>query len=394
MVAFSFMQTNGMNTKMNCLRLPSCRVKGLLWAAMAAVTFSWQCVTYAGDQLTKEGAIKIPPQGQLYHGVHAAPSGPGGTMVELDAVISYEQTVGKTAAWIDFTDDWSAGGKFPAETAQWIRQKGSVPYIRFMLPCNPQEKSQKSFFILDTILKGTLDDDVRRWARGAKDFGTPLIAEFGTEVNGEWCPWNGRWNGGAEVRSYGDPLFPNGPERFRDAYRHLIAVMRQEQAFNITWVFHVNYNDCPAESWNRFENYYPGDDCIDMIGVSIYGAQSPLGDEWPEFTGLFDALYPRIIALAPQKPILITEFGVTRDNPRGSQSQWAQRALTGVLSRRWPGVIGFAWWNKAWQNDRNPHHDTSMRVQDNPALVAVFRELIGNNPRVLGTIDCVDRGHR
>jgi hypothetical protein len=315
-------------------------------------------------------------------------------MVAPDAVISYEQTVGKTAAWVDFTDDWSTGGKFSAETAQWIRQKGSVPYIRLMLPCEPPDKSQKTTFMLDTILKGALDDNIRRWARDARDFGTPIIAEFGAEVNGEWYPWNGRWNGAADMRGYGGPSLPDGPERFRDAYRHLIMLMRQEQALNISWVFHVNYNDCPAESWNRFENYYPGDDVIDLIGVSVYGAQSPLGDEWPEFSELLDVIYPRIIVLAPGKPILISEFGVTRDNPRGSQSHWAQRALTGLLSRRWPGVIGFAWWNKAWQNDRNPHHDTSMRAQDNPALAAVFSALVGTNPRVLGRLDFVDRGPR
>ncbi len=312
-------------------------------------------------------------------------------MVDPDTVISYEQTVGKTAAWIDFTNDWSSDRKFPAATAQWIRNKGSVPYIRLMLPGDPPDKSQSNGLMLDTIITGALDAEVRRWAREARDFGTPLFAEFGTEMNGEWYAWNGRWNGGADMSGYGDPLIPDGPERFRDACRHLIMLMRQERARNIAWVFHVNYTDYPAEPWNRFENYYPGADVIDMIGVSVYGAQTPLGDEWPEFSELLDVMYPRIIKLAPGKPILVSEFGVTRDNPRGSQSQWAQRALTGLLNNRWPGIIGFAWWNKAWQNDGNPHHDSSMRVQDNPALAAVFRELVGDNPRVLGTIEWVHR---
>ena len=49
------------------------------------------------------------------------------------------------------------------------------------------------------------------------------------------------------------------------------------EADNILWVFHVNYNDWPNESWNRFENYYPGDDYIDWLAVSIYGAQQPSG---------------------------------------------------------------------------------------------------------------------
>ena len=31
----------------------------------------------------------------------------------------------------------------------------------------------------------------RAWGRAAQTFGTPLIVEFGTEVNGSWFPWNG-----------------------------------------------------------------------------------------------------------------------------------------------------------------------------------------------------------
>jgi hypothetical protein len=47
-------------------------------------------------------------------------------------------------------------------------------------------------------------------------------------------------------------------------------------------------------------------------------------------------------------------------------------------------VIGFAWWNAAWQNDANPLNDTSMRVQDNPALAAVFKKYVGGMKQFLG----------
>ena len=35
------------------------------------------------------------------------------------------------------------------------------------------------------------------------------------------------------------PNFPDGPERFRDAYRHIIDLFRKEGVKNITWCFHV-----------------------------------------------------------------------------------------------------------------------------------------------------------
>jgi hypothetical protein len=49
-------------------------------------------------------------------------------------------------------------------------------------------------------------------------------------------------------------------------------------------------------------------------------------------------------------------------------------------------VIGFSWWNEGWRNDADPGHNTDMRLQDNPALSRVFRETVGDDPRILGRI--------
>jgi hypothetical protein len=97
-----------------------------------------------------------------------------------------------------------------------------------------------------------------------------------------------------------------------------------------------------------------------------------------------DAVAPRLAALAPGKPVLLLEFGVTRGNPRGDQAAWAERALADLVQGRWPQVIGFSWWNETWQNDDDPAHDTSMRLQDSPALAAVFRRWVGSRGNVLG----------
>ena len=75
--------------------------------------------------------------------------------------------------------------------------------------------------------------------------------------------------------------------------------MRQEGAANILWVFHANNDDNPQAPWNRLENYYPGDEYIDLVGVSVYGALTPLEEEWPEFRPAMDSAYPRLAALSP-----------------------------------------------------------------------------------------------
>jgi hypothetical protein len=304
----------------------------------------------------------------------------------LADVTAYENAAGKTAAWVYFSHNWYHGRAFPVRTAKWIRNHGSVPYIRLMLRSDPEQGHADPVYSLDRIINGTFDNDLHAWCAGARNFRTRLIAEYGVEVNGEWFPWNGRWNGGGTMTGYGDPNQPDGPERFRDAYRHIIQTCRDEGAENVTWVFHVNDGDWPDVNWNRLENYYPGDTYIDWLAISSYGAQTPLDNWWPIFRVSMDDVYPRVASLSATKPIIVAEFGVTNNNPLGSQSQWANAALMNITNFRWPRVIAFSWWNEWWQNDNNPAHDTNMRVQDNPLLAQVFKNLVGNNSIVLGTI--------
>ena len=336
----------------------------------------------------KPRLVNSPPKGQIYHAVY--PGHEGGTGEEDDITLedlsSYEKAVGKSAAWVYFSHNWYHGRNFPTETVSWIRDGGSVPFIRLMLRDSAKQYKKNRKFTLKRILKGKFDVDLRSWASDARDFDSPLIVEFGTEVNGEWFPWNGKWNGGRKKKEYGDQTYPDGPERFRDAYRHIIDIMREEGASNITWVFHVNNDDVPNKPWNRFEKYYPGDDYIDWIGVSVYGAQTPTDKKWPLFSDMMDEVYPRLESLSTSKPIVVLEFAVTSGNSLGDQAEWANAALTDLTAINWPRIIGFSWWNEAWQNDDNQVHDTNMRVQDNSDLASVFQKLAGKQDHVLGSV--------
>lgn len=330
--------------------------------------------------------VAPPPAGKLYHGVY-----PGGITGEEDDLTLndlqvYEQAAGKTAAWVFFSHNWYHGRQFPLATAEWIRQAGSIPYIRLMLRSEAGREGADPLYTLAALLNGDFDQDLHTWMQAARDFGSPLIAEYGVEMNGEWFPWNGKWNGGGETAAYGDPAFPDGPERFRDAYRRIIHIARQEGAFNILWVFHVNNHDYPEQDWNSLENYYPGSQWIDWLATSVYGAQTPQETEWNDFRSMMDEIYQRLAALDPNKPIILAEFGVADKNPLGSQEDWAQAALSDITTLRWSRLIGFSWWNEWWQNDENPAHDTHMRLQDNPALAQVFRDQVGANTDVLGRV--------
>lgn len=255
-----------------------------------------------------------------------------------------------------------------------------------MLWSDWQQHTPEEHYSLQAIIDGQFDGALRQWCAAARGFGTPLMAEYGVELNGEWFPWNGSWNGGGETRGYGDTALADGPERFRDAYRHIIGICDGQGADNITWVFHANYHDWPEAHWNRFENYYPGDEWIDWLAVSVYGPQMPMDETWHAFTPLMDEAYARLAALSADKPVILAEFGAAVNHPDASQAEWAEETLQAITTGRWPHLIGFLWWNERWQNDEDPAHDSNLRVQDNPALQEVFMRLVGENVTVIDRI--------
>ncbi len=335
---------------------------------------------------SQSAVVQNPPTGHLYHGIYPGQLTGQESGVTLNDLQAYEELAGKKAAWVYFSNEWFEGREFPLSTVSWIRDYDSIPFIRLMLRSSSEQNKAEPVFTPQSIADGKFDSDIHAWCQSARDFDYPLLVEYGTEMNGQWFPWNGVWHGGEERGKYGDPDVPDGPERFRDAYRHIIQICRDEGADNITWVFHVNADDNPGEDWNALENYYPGDEWIDWIAISLYGAQTPMDEGCEEFRIGMDSVYPRIENMARNKPVIIAEFGVTSNNPHVDQAQWAHNALSDITSLRWPRVIGFSWWNEGWQNDDDPAHDTNMRLQENPQLAEVFQDLVGSNPAVLEAI--------
>jgi len=335
--------------------------------------------TCRGESDSQSVRIAPPPAGRLYHGVF-----PGGITGEENDITPnnvdvYEKHVGKKVAWVYLSHNWFAGRKFPLETANWIRERGAVPFIRLMLRSTTEEGRREKLYTLQHIIDGKFDDDLKRWGQSAKQFGSPLLVEYGTECNGEWFPWNGRWHGGGKTKKYGNPHKPDGPERFVDAFRHIVMTIRAEGADNITWVFHPDTHDWPNKKWNRFENYYPGDDVVDWIGVSAYGPQTPMDSECESFRQMMDSTYNRLEKLAPNKPVIALEFGCTKNSPAAKPHEWAGAALDDIFSNRWPRIIGFSWWNERWENDDNPKHNTTMCVEDIPKLSETFKKIFRKN---------------
>jgi hypothetical protein len=313
--------------------------------------------------------IAPPPAGKLYQGVYFDEPEPGRDPTEHDVaaadVSRFEQALNTKTVWVFFSNNWFESREFPLATCDWIRGLGKIPYVRLMLRSAADQERAEKTFTLANILAGKFDDDFKAWARGAKEFGSPLLVEWGTEPNGKWFSWNGEWNGGAK----------NGPARFIAAYRHIVDLMRVEGAANIQWIWHVNWLDQPEAKWNRFENYYPGNSYCDWVALSAYGPLTPRAVDGTEsFRFKMATAYSRLTTVARGKPIVIAEFGCALHHRKVDAAVWAKDALEDLFSGRWPAVIGFCWWNESWENDDVRTHNTDMNILHDPGLTRVFRE--------------------
>lgn len=314
-------------------------------------------------------SLAPPSTGKLYQGFFYSAVSPESDDANEHNVTPadvgrFEQAIGKKTSWVYFSDNWFESRAFPDATCAWIRSLGKVPYLRLMLRSDLDQRHAEKEFSLTNICAGRFDDDLRRWAERARAFRRPILIEWGTEPNGEWFSWNGKWNGRAA-----------GPALYVRAYRHIVELMRAAGADNLQWVWHVNWDDDPETHWNRLENYFPGESYCSWLAVSAYGPLRPRTRERPEsFRHELDQVYPRLTKLAPGKRIIVAEFGCDIHQRKAAAATWAREALQDLFSGRWPGVIGFSWWNEVWENDDVAAHNSDLNILHDAALTAVFRE--------------------
>lgn len=260
------------------------------------------------SQLTFSNNKLIAPENGVYHGAFPDFGGEEST-VTTQRITEFENLIQKEIAWAYFSDNWLDNLSFPYNEVTTIHNTGRTPFIRMMARSDFGEFGVDPTYSMQAILDGNFDTQLNAWAIEAKNIDFPLLVEFGTEVNGNWFPWNGQHNGGSITTNYGDISLADGPERFKDAYRYIIDIFNANNVTNITWFFHVDAHNFPNETWNNFENYYPGDEYIDWIGISVYGPQQP-NDDLENFSDILDEAYPKIISMT-SKPIAVLEFAIT-----------------------------------------------------------------------------------
>ena len=157
--------------------------------------------------------------------------------------------------------------------------------------------------VLNEVVAGVADAQLRQLARvAAAHQPQEMLVRWGHEMElSNLYPW------GAQ-----------DPETYRQAFRRVAEIFREEGATNVRFVW------SPAGNDNALD-YYPGGDVVDYVGLTV------LADaEWDAAFGLpaqsfDDILGPRYLRLEPLgKPIIVAELGVSGSAER--QTEWLTTA--------------------------------------------------------------------
>ncbi len=341
--------------------------------AVAATALALSALATAAAGTAPAQVLSPPPPGRVYQAANAGFGGAENRVSER-RIDRFERLAGTRIAWAYFSNNWTGGIHFPARQVRATESAGRIPFIRMEPRSSFRAGGPDRRYTMQSIVDGAWDGPSRgpgglvEWCRRAAVHDGPLLVEFGTEVNGSWFPWNGRWNGGRRTDGYGDPAVPDGAERFRDAYRHVVDVCRAAGASNITWFFHVDVEGAPAAAWNAPSVYYPGDAYVDWIGVSAYGSLHP-SYPWQSFRRRWSAAREEILALGP-KPIALLETGVREDfRHRGRKARWT-RAMLRDVRQRFPEIRAVSWWNERY---RDAGATIDLRVDSSRSSLRAYR---------------------
>jgi len=320
--------------------------------------------------------LSKPVNNQIYHS--AFPDfGSTEDVVSQTAIQSFENLAGKNIAWAYFSNNWTNGIHFPTNAVNTIIQAGKIPFIRMMPRSNFNANCADPLYTMDNFLSGRFDAELKQWALSAKQMNVPLLVEFGTEVNGDWFPWNASYNG-AENTSYGDTSAYDGMEKFKNVYRRIIDICRDNGVRNITWFYHVDAYNSPNISWNTMKGYYPGDDYIDWIGVSVYGAQSA-SEGWWQFENVLDDCWNELSHISnAQKPIAVLEWGVIDDASIGNKAQWITNAVQSINTggNYYGKISAVSYWH---ENFLDNGETINLRIDSSQSSLSAYSNAVGAN---------------
>lgn len=206
------------------------------------------------------------------------------------------------------------------------------------------------------VLDGYYDSFLDSYAKDIAEFGHPVLFKFANEMNGDWC----------EYSAYQMSL---DTELYRELYRYVYGFFEKHNADNVIWVWNPNGISFPNFEWNSVKMYYPGNDYVDALGLTLYNTGTFYeGETWVGFEELYTPLY-EYSAKSYDMPFIVTEMACARHG--GNKEEWTRNMLNSI--EKFPNIKMSIWWNWA---DYAPDGQISRSyfIDDSQEMIDIFKK--------------------
>lgn len=253
---------------------------------------------------------------------------------------------------------------FPMAFMEKNWEQGRIVELTYQLTENNNEDMFGYSPLLD-LYRGVNEEMIREFARAAKEFGHPFLFRVCNEMNSDWT-------------SYGGVVNMADPEIFVACYQRIYEIFQEEGVDNCIWIYNPNDRNAPPSRWNDALNYYPGNEYVQMIGVTGYNNGTyyrKWAESWREFELIYDTIQSEYGEIFGAFPWIITEF--SSSSIGGDKVAWIENMFACI--EKYPN-IKIAVWFSAADYDVDGTVSRPYWLDETPATLEAFREGVKKYP--------------
>ncbi|RKN85563.1 stalk domain-containing protein [Paenibacillus ginsengarvi] len=286
--------------------------------------------------LPKSGKLaKFEPEYGMYFGIYSEQDGVMGNEFHKSASL-YGRNHSMYLAYSTY------GEEFPWRYAEHAKEAGGALQIAWQPLAG-----------IDIVQD---NDYLRQWARKAKSYGLPIFLRFAGEMNGDWTPWSVE------------------PARYIEKFR-LVANVMHSEAPNVALVW--SPGDVPRYT---MDSYYPGDEYVDWVGVSLYTEPYSHGnpDESMLASTQIEKLEELYTLYADRKPVMLSETAVSHYTNRDNKAHHEYAMLNldrlyRIMPLKYPRLKAMTYFNVDLKFKESSNN---YLLQDDPELFEMYKQMI------------------
>ena len=248
------------------------------------------------------------------------------------------------------------GHDFPTEFMQGNYERGRIVELTYQTTTNNNEDMTAHTPFLD-IYRGECDEEIRRFARAAADYGRPFLFRLDNEMNSDWTSYSG-------VVNMADPRL------YTAVWQRFFRIFAEEGVDNCLWIYNPNDRNAPPGKWNDSLAYYPGNEYVHLLGVTGYNNgtyYTKWNEQWRGFTTIYDEIWNLYSPHFSRFPWIITEFASSSYG--GDKAAWIDEMFAHIGD--YPNIKLAVWFSAADYDGETPARP--YWLDETPETLAAFK---------------------